>query len=702
MIQQVSYEIGGRLLTIETGHLARQANGSVLVHYGETVVLVTAVAARVKKEGIDFFPLTVEYQEKFYSAGRIPGGFLKREGRPTTKATLSARLIDRPLRPSFPSDFGNETQVIATVLSFDNKNDPDLAALIGASAALEISDIPFQGPIAAVRVGYVDGEFVINPMPEQIQKSHFDFLVAGNRDGILMVEGGAKQVSEEEVVKGLMFAHKSLQSLIKIQEELKSKVGKPKMSYEALKEDENLRRQVEKEGLKLLQEAYEISGKNERYTKLAEIKESLVKKMTENLNENEVKDVKTGVVHAFENLKYDYLRQTILKNKKRIGGRAFDEIRDITCEVGVLPRTHGSSLFTRGETQALVTVTLGGSDDEQRVDSIEGESSERFMLHYNFPPFSVGEVGFMRGPGRREIGHGNLAQRALDAVLPSDKECPYTIRIVSDILESNGSSSMATVCGGALALMDAGINIKAPVAGIAMGLIKEGDNVAILSDILGDEDHLGDMDFKVAGTSQGVTAVQMDLKIGGISEKILREALAQAKEGRLFILEKMRQILEEPRVELSKYAPRIMVVYVKPEKVGEVIGKGGSTIKKIIEETGVKIDITDDGKVSIISSDAKAAEAAREMVEKLTEEVEVGKVYKGRVARVVDFGAFVDILPKVCGLLHISELDHRRVRQVSDIVKVGDEVQVKVLAINPDGKISLSRKALLERPAEGQ
>ncbi len=700
MAHQVSCEIGGRLLTLSTGHLARQANGSVVVHYGETVVLVTAVAQNKKKEGIDFLPLTVEYQEKFYSAGRIPGGFLKREGRPTTKATLSARLIDRPLRPSFPGDFGNDTQVIATVLSFDNKNDPAVAALIGASAALEISDIPFQGPIAAVRVGYVDGECVINPTPEEIQKGQFDFLVAGNRDAILMVEGAAKEISEELVVKGLMFAHKSLQPILQAQEELKSKVGKSKMSYEAIEEDKALRERVEKEGLKLVQEAYEMSAKHERYAKLSEVKEVLVKKMTEGLQEKEVDATKASISHAFENLKYDYLRQTILKGK-RIGGRKLNEIRDITCEVGVLPRTHGSSLFTRGETQALVTVTLGGSDDEQRVDSIEGESSERFMLHYNFPPFSVGEVGFMRGPGRREIGHGNLAQRALEAVLPSDKECPYTIRIVSEILESNGSSSMATVCGGSLALMDSGIAIKSPVAGIAMGLIKEGTSVAILSDILGDEDHLGDMDFKVAGTVQGITAVQMDLKIGGISEKILKEALEQAHQGRLFILEKMRQIIEEPRVELSKYAPRITVVYVKPEKIGEIIGKGGSTIKKIIEETGAKIDITDDGKVCIISSDPKASEDAKNRIEKLTEEVEVGKIYKGRVAKVVDFGAFVDILPRVSGLLHISELDHRRVRQVTDIVKVGDEIEVKVLAINPDGKISLSRKALLERPLEG-
>jgi len=698
MKNQVSCEVGGRLLTIETGHMARQASGSVVVHYGETVVLVTATAAKEKKEGIDFFPLTVDYQEKYYSAGKIPGGFFKREGRPTSKATLSARLIDRPLRPSFAEGYVNETQVIATILSIDNKNDPEIPALIGASAALAISDIPFLGPIAAAKVGYVDGEFIINPTPEQAQKSELDLLVAGTRESILMVEGAAKELPEKTVLEALELAHKSFQPILDMQEELKSKVGKPKMEYEKYTLDGEVKKNVEKEGISLIKKAYSINEKHERYVALDEALKVITEKLTYGKSDDEAVELKAHIVSAYSVVKDEYIRGIILKEKKRIGGRKFNEIREITPEVGVLPRTHGSSLFTRGETQALVTITLGTADDEQMIDSIEGERSERFMLHYNFPPFSVGEVGFMRGPGRREIGHGNLAQRALEAVLPPAEQCPYTIRIVSEILESNGSSSMATVCGGSLALMDAGIGISSPVAGIAMGLIKEGSETAILSDILGDEDHFGDMDFKVAGTAKGITAVQMDIKIAGISQELMKQALEQAREGRLFILGKMRETIEVHREELSKYAPRIEVVFVKPDQVGNIIGKGGATIKKIIEETGVKIDIDDTGKVCIISSNAEAIKRAKEYVQQLTEEVEVGKTYAGKVTKLADFGAFVEILPKVSGLLHISELEHRRVNQVSDIVKVGDKVQVKVLEISPDGKIRLSRKALLEQP----
>ena len=696
MKNQVSCELGGRLLTIETGHLARQANGSVLVHYGETVVLVTATANKEKRENIDFFPLTVDYQEKYYAAGKIPGGFFKREARPTTKATLNSRLIDRPLRPSFQEGYANDTHVVATVLSVDQKNNPELAALIGASSALEISDIPFLEPVAGVIIGHVDGSFVINPTTEQKQKSLMNILVVANRNAILMVEGSASEVSENMLVEALMIAHKSIQPILEIQNELRQKVGKQKMSFEKLEVDSALCEKVKKQGLPLIQKAVGIHEKQARYDALDAAKKSIFEDITKDLSLEEAADLKKSFGSVYSVVKEEYIRSNMLKTKKRIGGRGFEDIREITCEIGVLPRTHGSSVFTRGETQALVTVTLGTADDEQIIDSLEGESSQRFMLHYNFPPFATGETGFLRGPGRREIGHGKLAEVALESVIP--EQCPYTLRVVSEILESNGSSSMASVCGASLALMDAGINIKAPVAGIAMGLIKEGDDIAILSDILGDEDHFGDMDFKVAGTSKGITAVQMDIKIAGISQKIMEKALEQARKGRLFILEKMRDIIDVPRKELSKHAPRIEVIYVKPDKIGAIIGKGGSTIKKIIEDTGAKIDISDDGKVCIISTNPESGAMAKKIVESLTEEVEVGKTYKGKVAKIVDFGAFVDILPQVSGLVHISELEHYRVAQVSDVVKVGDEVNVKVIKITPDGKINLSRKALLEKP----
>ncbi|MBI2027265.1 MAG: polyribonucleotide nucleotidyltransferase [Deltaproteobacteria bacterium] len=698
MKNQVSCELGDRLLTIETGHLARQANGSVVVHYGETVVLVTATASREKREDIDFFPLTVDYQEKYYSAGKIPGGFFKREGRPSTKATLSSRLIDRPLRPSFESGYANDTHIVATVLSVDQKSDPEIAALIGASAALEISNIPFKGPLAGVIIGHVNGEFVVNPTSEQKKNSQMHIFVVANRDAILMVEGKASEISEAMLVEALMLAHKSIQPILDIQDELAEKVGQPKMKFEKLEVDSALKEKIKKQGLSLIQKAVHVAAKHERQEAIASTHKKLLDDFSQNLEGHVLSHLKNNFGLAYSEVVDEYIRSEMLKTKKRIGGRGFEEIRDITCEVGVLPRTHGSSVFTRGETQALVTVTLGTSDDEQIIDSLEGESSQTFMLHYNFPPFATGEVGFLRGPGRREIGHGQLAQVALEGVIPGPEQCPYTLRVVSEILESNGSSSMASVCGASLALMDAGISIKAPVAGIAMGLIKEKDEIAILSDILGDEDHFGDMDFKVAGTAKGITAVQMDIKIAGISKEIMEKALDQAKAGRLFILEKMRNIIDVPRKELSKHAPRIEVIYVKPDKIGAVIGKGGSTIKKIIEETGAKVDISDDGKVCIISNDPQAQARAKKIIEGLTEEVEVGKIYKGRVAKIVDFGAFVDILPQVSGLVHISELDHYRVNQVSDIVKVGDEVEVKVIKITPEGKVNLSRKALLKKP----
>lgn len=697
MKNQVTCEFGGRPLVIETGHLAKQANGSVLVKYGETVVLVTAVASKVKKEGIDFFPLTVDYQEKFYAAGKIPGGFFKREGRPTTDATLSARLIDRPLRPSFAEGYVNETQVIATVLSVDQQNDPDIAALIGASAALEVSDIPFLEAIAGVKVGYVNGEFVVNPTPEQFKESELNLLVAGNRNAILMVEGSAKELPEEKIVEALMLAHKSIKPVLDIQEALKKKVGKTKFKFEKFEEDKAIREKIKKSALDDIKKAYEISEKYERYEAIDQAKKKVLEKMTEGLEEDELERVKSCASYSFGTVKEEYIRGITLKGN-RIGKRKFDEVRSITSEVGVLPRTHGSSLFTRGETQALVTVTLGTGDDEQMIDSIHGQSSERFMLHYNFPPFSVGEVGFMRGPGRREIGHGTLAKRALEAVLPTPEECPYTLRIVSEILESNGSSSMASVCGGSLALMDAGIPIKAPVAGIAMGLIKEGKDVAILSDILGDEDHFGDMDFKVTGTEKGVTAVQMDIKISGISKELMEKALEQARVGRIHILQKMAEALEVPRTDLSKHAPKITIIQVKPSQVGLIIGKGGSTIKDIIATTGVKIDINDDGVVCVVSPDAEASLKAQEMIHKLVEEVEIGKIYKGKIVKIVDFGAFVDILPQVSGLVHISEIDHKRINSVTDVFKVGDEIEVKCIGKTPDGKVKLSRKALLEKP----
>jgi polyribonucleotide nucleotidyltransferase len=696
MYHKVEIQFHGRPLSIEVGRVAKQASGSALVQYGETVVLATAVATQSAREGIDFFPLTVDYQEKTFAAGKIPGGFFKREGRPSEKEILTSRLIDRPIRPLFPDGFFCETQIIATVLSVDKDNDPDFVALIGASAALHVSDIPFHGPVAAVRMGRVGGRLVVNPTQAQLEESDLTMVVAGTRDGIVMVEGGAKMLSEDAMLDALYTAHEGMQPIIEMQEELRRAVGKPKREVPVAEGDSALLRRVEEIASTQIREALEFAGKQERAAALSEVEAELIESLRGKFPEQEKQ-----IAEAFEELKRRVVRRIITTQKRRLDGRSLEDIRPISCEVQVLPRTHGSALFTRGETQALAVATLGTSSDEQKIDALLGEHYKKFMLHYNFPPFSVGEVKFLRGPGRREVGHGALAERALSAVLPTEEEFPYTIRIVSEILESNGSSSMATVCGGTLALMDAGVPIKAPVAGIAMGLIKEGDAVSILSDILGDEDHLGDMDFKVAGTAEGVTALQMDIKIREVSREIMRQALYQARAGRLHILDVMSRTLDAPRKTLSAHAPRIETLKVKPEKIRDVIGPGGKVIRAIIEETGVKIDVEDDGTIFVASSDQNAMRRAIELIEGIIVEAQVGKIYKGTVRRIVDFGAFVEILPGTDGLLHVSQIGPGRVHRVSDVLKEGDVIPVKVLEIDKSGKIRLSRKeALSEMSAE--
>ncbi len=686
------YEIvfGGRPIKIETGHMAKQADGAVLVRYGETVVLVTAVIAKEAKEDIDFLPLTVNYQEMTYAAGKIPGGFFRREGRPTEKEVLTSRLIDRPIRPLFPKGLYNDIQIIATVLSVDKENDPEVAALVGASAALEISNIPFRGPIGGVRVGRVDGKLICNPSVAEQEKSDIDLIVAGSKDALIMVEGGARMVPEEEILEALFFAHKEMQPVIELQERMREEVGREKLPFQEPVRDEELEREVESLYAERIREALTIPGKLERYGALDRLSEEVVSHLSQRYEGREKE-----IEECFSELKKRIMRERILKEGERIDGRGPKDIRPITCEVGILPRTHGSALFTRGETQALVVTTLGTAEDEQKIDALLGETYKSFMLHYNFPPYCVGEVRPLRGPGRREIGHGALAERALQPVLPDSEAFPYTIRVVSDILESNGSSSMASVCGGSLSLMDAGVPISTAVAGIAMGLIKDGEEVAILTDILGDEDHLGDMDFKVAGTKDGITALQMDIKIGGVTREILGRALEQAREARFEVLEKMNAVLPAPRKELSVHAPRIFTIHVKPEKIKDVIGPGGKNIKKIIEETGVKIDIDDTGRVNVASVDADSAKKAIDMIKTFTQEVEVGGIYLGRVKRIADFGAFVEIYPGVTGLIHISQLAHTRVRNVSDILKEGDEVLVKVIEIDEYGRLRLSRKEAL-------
>lgn len=696
MIKKVELDFHGRPLSIEVGKLAKQADGAALVRYGETVVLVTAVAAKDFKADTDFFPLTVDYQEKTFAAGKIPGGFFKREGRPSEKEILTCRLIDRSIRPLFSEGLRCETQVIATVLSADRENDPDVVAMLGASVALHVSDIPFSGPLAGVRIGRIDGKWAMNPTQSQLLESDMEIFLSGSRDAIVMVEGGARMVPEDEILEALFTGHEAIQPLLQIQEEIRRELGKTKRQVPLAQLDTAIVRQVEQLALSKLQQAIEIPEKLERYKQIGEIKGEVVTKMLAEFPQKE-KDIKG----AFDELKRNCFRGLIIQRERRIDGRGLKDIRPISCEVEILPRTHGSALFTRGETQALVVTTLGTASDEQKIDALIGEHYKKFMLHYNFPPFSVGEVKFLRGPSRREIGHGNLAERALLPVLPPEENFPYTIRIVSEVLESNGSTSMATVCGGSLSLMDAGVPVTAPVAGIAMGLIKEGEHVRVLSDILGDEDHLGDMDFKVAGTPTGVTSLQMDIKISGVNRDIMRQALYQAREGRLHILGIMTETLGSHRASVSGHAPRITTLKVRPEKIREIIGPGGKVIRGIIEATGVKMDVEDDGTVTIASIDEAASRKAIEMVQKIAAEAEVGKIYKGTVRKIVDFGAFVEILPGTDGLVHISQLAPERVRRVSDVLKEGDEVMVKVLEIDRQGKIRLSRKEALEETGNG-
>jgi len=694
-MKKVEIDFHGRPLSIEVGRVAKQADGAALVRYGETVVLVTAVAAKEFKLDTDFFPLTVDYQEKTFAAGKIPGGFFKREGRPSEKEILTCRLIDRSIRPLFSEGLRCETQVIATVLSADRENDPDVVAMLGASLALHVSDIPFMGPLAGVRIGRINGKWVINPTQSELPDSDADIFLSGSHDAIVMVEGGARMVPEDEVLEALFTGHQAIQPLLQIQEEIRREIGKPKRHVPLVEHDLDVARWVEGLASEKLNQALEISEKLERYKRFGEIKNEI---LTQGLLEfpDKEKDIKG----AFDDLKRNSFRRLIIEKERRIDGRSLKEIRPITCEVEVLPRTHGSALFTRGETQALVVTTLGTASDEQKIDALIGEHYKKFMLHYDFPPFSVGEVKFLRGPSRREIGHGNLAERALLPVLPPEESFPYTVRIVSEILESNGSTSMATVCGGSLSLMDAGVPILEPVAGIAMGLIKEGEHVRILSDILGDEDHLGDMDFKVAGTPKGITSLQMDIKIGGVNRDIMRQALYQAREGRLHILGIMGATMASHRTSVSGHAPRIITIRVKPEKIREIIGPGGKVIRGIIEATGVKMDVEDDGTVTIASMDEAASKKAIEMVQKIAAEAEVGKIYKGTVRKIVDFGAFVEIFPGTDGLIHISQLAPERVRRVTDILKEGDEVMVKVLEIDRQGKIRLSRKEALQETGQ--
>jgi len=692
MEKKVAVEIAGRTLTIETGRMAKQAGGSVLVSYGETVVLVTATAAKEGKPDADFLPLTVEYQERFYAVGRIPGSFFRREiGRPTEKETLTCRLIDRPMRPLFPKDYHNETQVIATVFAADQQNDPDMLAMIGASCSLLISNIPFTTPIAGVRVGLIDGEYVLNPTQEQLKSSRLSLIVAGSRNAVVMVEGGCDGLSENEVLEGIFFGHRGLQPILDIQEQMLAAVGKAKMVVKVKVVDETLKARIAEIAGAEMTAAITTTDKMERGEKISALQAKVIETLGADYAERQ-----TEVKGLFKDINKKMMRSRIVNEGARIDGRAMDAIRPISAMVKALPRVHGSALFTRGETQVMVTATLGSGDDEQRVESLYGMENVPFMLHYNFPPYSVGEVRMLRGPSRRDIGHGALATRAIAAVLPDNAKFPYTIRVVSEVTESNGSSSMATVCGGSLALMDAGVPIKAPVSGVAMGLIKEGDKVVILSDILGDEDHLGDMDFKVAGTATGINALQMDIKIEGVTREIMTQALEQARGGRVHILEKMREALAEPRTELSDYAPKFFTVMINPDKIRDLIGPGGKMIKSLTADFGVKIDVEDSGKVSIFSPDGVSAEKALDKIRSICAEAEVGMIYEGTVQKIVDFGAFVEILPGLDGLVHISELDNKRVENVTDVLKEGDKVRVKVLAIDQRGKIRLSRKALMD------
>lgn len=687
-----SIKVGDKELIVETGKVAKQADGAVVVRYGDTISLVTAVSAREAREGIDFFPLTVEYRESSYAAGRIPGNYFRREGRPGEKETLTSRLIDRPCRPLFEEGYKNETQVIATIISADNENDPDVISITGASCALYLSDIPFHNPIAGVRIGLIDERYIVNPTYDERRESALNLIVAGTEEAIVMVEAGAIEVSEETMVEALMLAHKEIKRLCRWQRELFKALEIEKRTFEAPKLDEEMVAQVEENYAERLRAALDTinQDKLESYAAVDALKEEVVNSYPE--EEPEKREMAKKV---FTFLKEKTFRDDILNNRRRPDGRRFSEIRPIACEVNWLPRTHGSALFTRGETQAIVTTTLGTKDNEQFMDDLEkGELKRRFMLHYNFPPYSVGEVGRMGGTSRREIGHGALARRALEAVLPDEASFPYTLRIVSDITESNGSSSMASVCGGTLSLMDAGVPIKAPVAGVAMGLVMEGNKYAILSDIAGAEDHYGDMDFKVTGTREGITALQMDIKIGGINAQIMSEALEQARKGRLFILDVMEKAITQPREDISPFAPRIVTINIHPDKIRDVIGPGGKMIRSIVEETGAKIDIQDNGTVMIATSDGNAAEAAIARIRGLTAEAEIGETYLGTVSRIVDFGAFVEIFPGTDGLLHISEISDRRVRDVRDELKEGQQIMVKCIG-KEGNKIKLSRKSVL-------
>ena len=689
-----TFQYGSQQVTLETGEIARQAGGAVIVRIDDTVLLVSAVANRTAREGQDFFPLTVDYQEKFYAGGRIPGGFFKREGRQTEKETLISRLIDRPIRPLFPDGFRNEVQIIATVMSMNPEIDGDIPALLGASAALALSGAPFDGPIGAAKIGYKDGQYLLNPTKTELLDSQLELVVAGTADAVLMVESEAQELSEDVMLGAVMFGHQQMQVAINAINELVAEAGKAKWTWSAPAADEGMVAALKTAIGDRLTQAFSVRDKLERKDAISALKKDVIASLAEQTEANGWKVAELS--KQFSELEYDTMRGAVLSSKIRIDGRALDTVRPIASQVSILPRVHGSALFTRGETQAIVAVTLGTARDGQIIDAVSGEYKDHFLFHYNFPPYSVGEAGRMMGPKRREIGHGRLAKRGVLAVMPSMESFPYTIRVVSEITESNGSSSMASVCGSSLALMDAGVPIKSPVAGIAMGLVKEGDQFVVLSDILGDEDHLGDMDFKVAGTAEGISALQMDIKIQGITEEIMKAALAQAKTGRLHILGEMANALTSPRTELSDYAPRLLTMKVHPDKIREVIGKGGSTIQAITKETGTQIDIQDDGTIVIASVNAAAAQAAKERIEQITSDVEPGRIYEGKVAKIMDFGAFVTILPGKDGLVHVSQISSERVEKVSDKLKEGDMVKVKVLEVDKQGRIRLSIKAVEE------
>lgn len=693
--------VGGRTLAMDIGQVATQANGAVMARYGDTVVLVTATASATPREGIDFFPLLVDYEEKLYAVGKIPGGFIKREGKPSESAILAARLIDRPLRPLFPEGFRNDVQVVAMVVSVDQDCQPDITGLVGASCALTISDIPFAGPVGAVRVGRVDGQLVINPTAKQLETSDINLTVAGTKDAVMMVEAGANEVPEEQMLEAILFGHETIKEIVAFQERIREEVGKPKMEVQLHTPDPELSKAVREYATQDLIQAIKTPTKQERNAALDEVKARVVEHFATEVLKPEEADKVRDVGEVVDEIIKEEVRRMIAADHIRPDGRALNEIRPISCRVGVLPRTHGSGIFQRGLTQVMTVATLGVPSDVQVLDGLGLEESKRYMHHYNFPGFSTGEVRPMRGPGRREIGHGALAERALLPVIPPKEEFPYTIRVVSEVLSSNGSTSQASVCGSTLALMDAGVPIRKPVAGVAMGLVKYGDSFTVLTDIQGIEDHLGDMDFKVAGTRDGVTALQMDIKVKGVTREILQQALRQAREARLFILDKMAEAIPAPRPELSPYAPRLVTIHIPPDKIRDVIGPGGKIIRKIIEDTGVSIDIEDDGTVYIASTDSKAAEAAIATINRLTRDVEVGATYSGKVTRIMPFGAFVEIAPGKEGLVHISQLSNRRVERVEDVVHVGDELEVKVTEIDRQGRINLSHRELLPHEEAG-